>query len=126
MDSLVHGVAKSLTRLERLSLTIKTAYTCGQIMKSHLGGSDGKASALQRRRPGFNPWVGKISWRRKWQPPSVLLPRKSWTEKLAGYSPWGRKESDTTEQLHFLSLSTNEFWGDTNIQTIAEGISSSA
>ena len=45
-------------------------------------------------------------WRRKWQPTSVLLPGKShgWRSVL-GYSPWGRKESDTTEQLHFL-LST--------------------
>ena len=50
----------------------------------------------------FNPWVGKISWRRKWQPTPVLLPRKShgW-RSLVGYSPWGRKESDTTERLHF-------------------------
>ena len=32
---------------------------------------------LQGGRPGFNPWVGKIPWRRKWQPTPVLLPRKS-------------------------------------------------
>ena len=52
--------------------------------------------------PGFNPWVGKISWRKKWQPTPVFLPGKShgrWN--LVGYSPWGRKESDTTERLHF-------------------------
>ena len=57
-------------------------------------------------RPGFDPWVGKIPWRRKWQPTAVLLPGKipGW-RSLAGYSPWGRTESDTTEQLHFLSLS---------------------
>ena len=57
---------------------------------------------LQWRRPGFNPWVGKLSWRRKWQPTPVLLPGKShgW-RSLVGYSPWGCKESDTTEQLHF-------------------------
>ena len=38
----------------------------------------------------------------KWQPTLVFLPGKShgrWN--LAGYSPWGRKESDMTEQLHF-------------------------
>ena len=50
-----------------------------------------------------------LSWRRKWQPTPVLLPGKShgW-RSLVGYSPWGRKESDMTEQLHFhfsLSLS---------------------
>ena len=39
------------------------------------------------------------------QPTPVFLPEKShgW-RKLVGYSPWGRKESDTTEQLHFLGL----------------------
>ena len=41
-------------------------------------------------------------WRRQWHPTPVLLPGKShgW-KSLVGYSPWGRKESDTTEQLHF-------------------------
>ena len=61
---------------------------------------------LQCRRPGFNPWVGKNSWRRKWQPTPVLLPGEShgW-RSLVGYSPWGRKESDMTGRLHFLSFS---------------------
>ena len=52
--------------------------------------------------PGFDPWVGKIPWRRKWQPTPVLLPGKFHGQRsLVGYSPWGRKESDTTERLHF-------------------------
>ena len=40
----------------------------------------------------------------KWQATPVLLPGKShgWRRSLVGYSPWGRKESDTTERLHFL------------------------
>ena len=42
------------------------------------GGWDGKASAYtQCRRPRFDPWVGKIPWRRKWPPTPVLLPGKS-------------------------------------------------
>ena len=54
-------------------------------------------------RPGFDPWVGKILWRRKWQPTSVYLPGKShgW-RSLAVYNPWGCKESDTTSLLHYL------------------------
>ena len=61
---------------------------------------------LQCGRPGFSPWVGKSPWRRKWQSTPVLLPRKSHGQRsLAGYSPRGRKESDTTEQLHFPFLS---------------------
>ena len=52
--------------------------------------------------PRFNPWVGKIPWRRKWQPTPVLLPGKfHGLRRLVGYSPWGRKEPDTTEWLHF-------------------------
>ena len=45
---------------------------------------------------GFYPWVGKIPWRRKWQPTSVFLPGKSHGQRsLAGYSPWGPKKSWT-------------------------------
>ena len=51
---------------------------------------------------GFEPWVGKILWRRKWQSIPVLLPGKSHGQRsLVGYSLWGHKELDTTEQLHF-------------------------
>ena len=65
------------------------------------GGSEGKVS-LQCGRPGVNPWLGKIPWRRKWQSTLVLLPGKSHGQRsLVGYSPWGHKESDMTEQLHF-------------------------
>ena len=74
------------------------------------GGSDGKASVyLQCGRPGFDPWVGKIPWRRKWQSTPVFLPGKSHGKRsLIGHSPWGCKELDMTEQLHFhLWL----FWG---------------
>ena len=57
--------------------------------------------ACQRRRLKkweFDPWVRKIPWSRKWQPNPILLPGKSHGQRsLAGYSPWGRKESDTTE-----------------------------
>ena len=43
--------------------------------------------------------------RRKWQPTPVLFPGKSHGQRsVVGYSPWGRKESDTTERLHFTSL----------------------
>ena len=46
--------------------------------------------------------VGKIPWRKKWQPTPVLFPGKSHGRRsLIGYSPWDRKESDTAEQLHF-------------------------
>ena len=44
--------------------------------------------------------VGKILWRRKWQPTPVFLPRESHGQRsLVNYSPWGCKEPDMTEQL---------------------------
>ena len=53
-------------------------------------------------RPGFDPWVGKIPWRTEWQPTPVFLPGEFHGQRsLAGYSPWGCKESDTT-WLHFI------------------------
>ena len=51
------------------------------------------------RKPGLDPWVGKIPWRKKWQPTPVFLPGKSHgRQSLVGHCPWGRKESDTTER----------------------------
>ena len=46
-------------------------------MKDFPGGSGGQRACLQCGRPGFDPWVGKIPWRRKCQPTPVLLPGKS-------------------------------------------------
>ena len=68
--------------------------------RGFLGGSDGKESTCQCKRPGFDHWVGKITWRRKWQPTPIFLPGESHGQRsLVGDSPWGRKKSDTTEQL---------------------------
>ena len=51
-----------------------------------------------RKRYGFNPWVGKILWKRAWQPTSRFLPGESHRQtNLAGCSPWSHKESYTTE-----------------------------
>ena len=56
-------------------------------------------------RPGFDPWVGKIPWKREWQPTSVILPEKSHGERsLEGYSPWGHQESDMTERLSMYTV----------------------
>ena len=62
----------------------------------------GKEFAYQSRRHrrcGFDPWVGKIPWKRKWKPPPVFLPGKSHGQgSLEGCSSQGCKESDTTSQ----------------------------
>ena len=61
-------------------------------------GSSGEEPACQCRRHkrcGFGPWVGKIPWRRAWQPTVVFLPGESHGQRsLAGYSPRGYEESD--------------------------------
>ena len=63
---------------------------------------------LQCRRPGFDLWIGKIPWRREWLPTPVFLPGESHGQRtLAGYSPWGHKESNMTEQWT-LSLSFSQ------------------
>ena len=61
------------------------------------GGTSGKEPACQDRRCRIDPWVRKIPWRRAWQSTPVFLPGESRGQRsLAGYGPWGCKESDTT------------------------------
>ena len=63
----------------------------------------GKESAWQSRRcrrQGFDSWLGKIPWSRKWQCTPVFLPGKFYGQRsLMGYSLWYCEESDTMEQL---------------------------
>ena len=59
-----------------------------------------KILCLQCGRPGFDPWVGKIPWRREWLPTPVFLPGELHGQRsLEGYSPQGHKELDMTKQL---------------------------
>ena len=67
-------------------------HTVSRLVSSLPWWLSGKESACQLRRCGFNPWVGKIPWRRKWQPTPVFLPGKSHGQgSLVGYSPQGHK-----------------------------------
>ena len=72
-------------------------------------GTSGKESACQSRRHkrrGFNPWVRKISWSRKWQPTPVFLPESFCGQRSPiGYSPRGHKELDTAEHTR-----TQYYW----------------
>ena len=64
----------------------------------------GKESACQCWGHGFNIWVAKIPWSRKWQPTPEFLPGKSHRQRsLAGYRPWGGKESNRTEHASIIS-----------------------
>ena len=58
----------------------------------------GKESTCQCRRCGFEPWVRKIPWRRKWQPILIFLLGKSHGQRsLAGFNPCSHKELGTTD-----------------------------
>ena len=77
------------------------------------GGTTGKKPTCQCRRlkrHGFNPWVGKIPWRRTWQPTPVFLPRESHGQRsLAGYSPCGRRVRHT-EQVSTVQQVSQLIW----------------
>ena len=75
--------------------TLHTSLSCNMIYPPlRMGfpdGINGKESACQQRckRHGFDPWVEKIPWRKKWQPTPVFLPEKVHGHRsLEGYSPW--------------------------------------
>ena len=74
----------------RFFLPKQPEWSC--LIRDYPGGPVVETPHSQRGRPGFNPWVGKIPWRRAWQPTPVFLPGKSHGQRsLAGYSPWGCK-----------------------------------
>ena len=81
-------------------------------------GASGKESACQCRRlkrHGFDPWVGKISWRRAWQPTPVFLPGEFLGQRsLVGYSPWVHKELDMIERMS-MHMSRKVFLKETSL-----------
>ena len=68
--------------------------------------------ACQCSRCGFNSWIRKIPWRRKWQPAPVFLPEKSHGQRnLEGYSLWDWEELDMTERLSMHALMQRRWLG---------------
>ena len=68
---------------------------------------------LQCRRPGFDPWVGKILWISEWQSTPVFLPRESNGHRsLAGYNPWGHRATNTTTTTLLMGKMSNWCWQD--------------
>ena len=65
---------------------------------------------LPSSRHRFSPWIGELSWSRKWQPAPGFLPGKfhRWNS-LEGYSPWGCKKSNTTKHTHTHFMLENIF-----------------
>ena len=100
---LVDSSTRKLTFFE-LCVTY-TAKILWHVSIGHLlcfpGSASGKESTHQCRRHkrcGFNPWAGKIPWRRAWQSILGLFSGESHGQRsLEGCNPWGCKESDTTK-----------------------------
>ena len=75
------------------------------ITHNSAGGFPGGAVGRRCKRCGFDPWIRKIPWRRKWQHTPVFFPGEFYGQRsLEGYSPWGCKGSDTTERLSMHTL----------------------
>ena len=99
-----NGDQSTKKELRTCQLQIGTCHGC----LGFPGGTSAKESTYQCRRLKrcrFSSWVGKIPWRRKWQPTPVFLPGKSHGQgNLVGYSPLGIKEGDTIERLSLLYI----------------------
>ena len=88
----VTSECKSMCPLTYLILVFSLMHTFLLIFIGYPRWLSGKESTCQCGRWWFNPWLRKIPWRRKWQPPPIFLPGKSHGQRsLAGYSPWGHK-----------------------------------
>ena len=136
MDCIVHGIAKSQTRLSNFQFTsfelrpdqtfplalnstshylylLNTRYYLTLLFINKQQQQKNNYQSVVNQRPlqlGGNQPLPQLNLGRKWQSTPVLLPGKSHGQRsLVGYSLWGRKELNTTEQLHFTSLQLNQF-----------------
>ena len=75
-------------------------------------GKESACSAGDNRNSGLNPrYLGKIPWRREWQPTLVLLPRESHGHRsLAGYSPEGHRSGTQLNENAHLHMHTHTYW----------------
>ena len=93
--------ARSLSHWTTREVHYGYFYVFSRLVKGFPGGASGKEPTCQCRRGkryGFDPWVGKIPWRRKGHPIPVFFPGKSHGQRnLVGYCPQGRNDSDTRE-----------------------------
>ena len=107
MIATIHGISRPLILTSSITIILFVSYISfflNSCIYPGTCGTSGKELAYQCRRLnnfGFDTWVGKIPWRRAWQPTPIFLPEKSHGQKsLAGYSPWGHKELDMTEATY--------------------------
>ena len=110
--SSVHGILQArILEWVAISFSRVSSQPRDQIQVSHIAGRRSTLDSLEKDKLGsfyclFLVSISFICRRRQWHPTPVLLPGKfhGW-RSLVDYSPWGRKESDTTERLHSLTHS---------------------
>ena len=82
------------------SMVCKASHIIRQLnnKNSNANGKEPICHCRRHKRQGFNPWAGKMPWRRSWQPTPAFLPGEShgW-KSLENYSLWTGKESDMTK-----------------------------
>ena len=91
--------SRDITLLTKIYVVKTMAFPIRELPRWH-SGKESTCQCRRHKRHGFNPWIGKISWSRKWQPTPVFLPGKfhgHWS--LVGYSPQGSKELDMTDRM---------------------------
>ena len=83
---------------------VQSARTIKWKLLRRFSGKESSCPCRRCRRHRFDPWIGKIPWKRKWQPSPVFLPGKSHRQRiLKDYSLWVHKELDTTEHVSTLN-----------------------
>ena len=104
-QAIAHGVTKSWTWLKQFSILLQ-CFPVGTSGKEHI------CQCRRLKRCRFNPWVGKIPRRRKWQPILVFMPGKFHRpRRLAGYSPWSHRiRHDWATNTHTHTYTSTHFY----------------
>ena len=103
-EALAHGVVVDLKASFMRSYPVP--HVSNGLPRWHTWYKNLPAQCRRHKRCRFVSWVGKIPWRRAWQPtPAFLLGESHGLRSLAGYSPWGCIELDTTDMTEHTAQS---------------------
>ena len=93
--------------------------TVGNSIPRWPSGKESAGQCRRHKRPRFDPWVGKIPWRKAWQPTPVFLPGESHGQRsLEGATVYRVTESDMTEAIYYTSGKQDKNVGKTDIKQI--------
>ena len=85
-----------------ITVIVHTVYSLYMGLPRGLSWQESAGQCRRWKKHGFDLWVRKIPWSRKWQPTPVFLPGESHGQRsLAGYSPWGCKSRTQLNNFHY-------------------------